>query len=926
MAAPLVALCKGCRDVRDQARLYMDRVNLWEMQGNARSVQDVKAGIPAVCVWLAADKASLSKTQQQRLDKTNLLDMAKKVQSGEFLPKKSQEEPPAPEPGAATKHAKQDAKSHPSSSKEKVNHTVPTPKRKREPVEQATIKVPATATPTAGPVSQPAPPRLSKEELFRTRLLSLGLPAYRQGIKFEAEPRRKRGRPPAPKLTPQELSDKQFLASLWAKQPPMQEKKRSMAGLPPRYEFANLSTKELHWMRPMPMPLSIATQDPSGYRLPPTDIWRRWSATMFSSTPVSEPEATEQDERIRKLDLLLQRSSIYSRVMGDKLMKRRDAAPPPKRARTESPVSLTELARREQPSLLTGAKLKPYQMDGLIWLTSLYENGLNGILADEMGLGFAPSIPVLLYHGTKQERARMQKLIQSKKAAVIVTSYDIVLRDRPFLARQSWKYMVVDEGHRLKKLNGKLVHELKQLDSSNRLILTGTPLHNNLAELWSLLNFILPDIFDDLATFEQWFHLEDASEENESISASFASWSTDTAKRVVKQLHEILKPFLLRRVKKEVERDLPPKQEYLLYTPLSVQQTLMYNRALSSSLREWLIARKADLSPEDVRQMEQADPDTRPEPFKMALKEVRAMRLDNTLMQVRKICCHPYLLHWPVVPGTDQLRIDADMVRVCGKMRMLDTLLDALFARKHRVLVFSQFTGMLDILELWATDLKGWKPYRIDGATTQQDRAEQVRAFNEGGASRDLFLLSTRASGLGVNLVGADTVIFFDSDWNPQVDLQAQDRAHRIGQTKPVLVFRLVAQGTIEHDILQKAKAKRLLEAVVIQKGKFLRPITYDGYHDPDTKDDAGLEDLEAHVMQVAGVSDDRPLLSDADLHRLLDRSSEAYARKEGWSSSDGVSTASALFEVTDSQADATTAQLARLLDVEDVDCRVDDD
>lgn len=523
----------------------------------------------------------------------------------------------------------------------------------------------------------------------------------------------------------------------------------------------------------------------------------------------------------------------------------------------------------------------------------------------------------------------MQKSIKCNKAAVIITSYDIVLRDRPFLARQSWKYMVVDEGHRLKKLNGKLVRELKQLHTSNRLILTGTPLHNNLAELWSLLNFILPDIFDDLATFEQWFHLEDAGEENASISGSFASWSSETAKRVVKQLHEILKPFLLRRVKKEVERDLPPKQEYLLYTPLSPQQMLMYNRALSNTLRDWLVARKANLSVDQVCQLRQSsDPDTLPAPYKVADKEVRAMRLDNTLMQVRKICCHPYLLHWPVVPGTDTLCIDADMVRVCGKMRMLDTLLEALFARKHRVLVFSQFTGMLDILELWATDLKKWQPYRIDGATSQQDRAEQVRAFNEGKDGRDLFLLSTRASGLGINLVGADTVLFFDSDWNPQVDLQAQDRAHRIGQTKPVLVFRLVAQGTIEHDILQKAKAKRLLEAVVIQKGKFLRPITYEGHHDPEAQEDVPLEELEAHVMQVTGPggSDDRPLLSDADLHRLLDRSEEAYARKEGWSSSSDPSVASALFEVTDSQADSTTAQLARLLDVEDVDRRDDDD
>lgn len=230
-------------------------------------------------------RATLSVTQQKRMDKSNLLDMAKKVQSGEFLPRADQESmpAPAPAPGAATKRAKQTAKSHPPGSKEKANIPTPAPKRKRESVDHDTITAPATTTPSAGPVSQPVTPRLSKEELFRTRLLSLGLPAYRQGIKFEAEPKRKRGRPPAPKLTPQELSDRQFLASLWAKQPPMQERKRSMAGVPPRYAFANLSTKELHWMRPMPMPLSIATQDPSGYRLPPTDIWRRWSETMFSS-------------------------------------------------------------------------------------------------------------------------------------------------------------------------------------------------------------------------------------------------------------------------------------------------------------------------------------------------------------------------------------------------------------------------------------------------------------------------------------------------------------------------------------------------------------------------------------------------------------------------------------------------------------------
>lgn len=178
------------------------------------------------------------------------------------------------------------------------------------------------------------------------------------------------------------------------------------------------------------------------------------------------------------------------------------------------------------------------------------------------------------------------------------------------------------------------------------------------------------------------------------------------------------------------------------------------------------------------------------------------MRLDNAMMQLRKICCHPYLLDWPVVGDTDQLRVDSAMVRASGKLRMLDQMLDALLEQGHRVLIFSQvctnlltqFTTMLDILELWAkgefsssdADVKKWSPYRIDGSTSQTDRADQISQFNNTPFSKEhaVFLLSTRASGLGINLVGADTVIFFDSDWNPQLDLQAQDRVHRIGQDK----------------------------------------------------------------------------------------------------------------------------------------------
>lgn len=548
---------------------------------------------------------------------------------------------------------------------------------------------------------------------------------------------------------------------------------------------------------------------------------------------------------------------------------------------------------------------------------------------------FAPQLPTMLYHGTKPARMKLRKQMQGANApAVVVTSYEMILQDRAFLARRAWKYIVVDEGHRLKNLNCRLIRELKQFRTHNRLILTGTPLHNNLAELWSLLNFILPDIFDDLSTFEQWFDLGGADDDAPaaSVTTSFAAWSTGTARRVVQQLHEILKPFLLRRVKADVEQDLPPKQEYLLYTPLSALQMRMYNAALHGELRDWLVASHAGLPLERVRALQDAqrrvaasrhdarDAGTADEQARMAAaeKQVRALRIDNLLMQLRKICSHPYLLDWPVEPGSDRLRTGPAMTRASGKLRMLSQLTSALLRRGHRVLVFSQFAVMLDLLEVWASDVMHWPTFRIDGSTPQEERASQVRAFNRREQNVDLFLLSTRASGLGINLVGADTVIFYDSDWNPQMDLQAQDRVHRIGQTKPVLIFRLVAAHTMEHDLVQRARAKRLLEAVVIRKGKFQRPIRY--APDDDAADDD--KDTPAWVpeqvqLEAHHTDDDTPLLSDEQLDALLDRSADAYTRTAGWVFSHTPAAggpASALFEVTETQPDTSAAQLTQLL------------
>nr|XP_019048526.1 helicase [Kwoniella bestiolae CBS 10118]OCF27456.1 helicase [Kwoniella bestiolae CBS 10118] len=669
----------------------------------------------------------------------------------------------------------------------------------------------------------------------------------------------------------------------------------------------------------------------------------------------------------------------------------------------------------KQPELVTGAKLRDYQLAGVQWMISLYENGLNGILADEMGLGktlqtisflahlrskgtwgpflivcplsvlnnwcsefekFTPSVPVLMYHGTPEHRADLRKtrlqppssagvggLKSGKKGRkstgsalrpgqndtssfpIVITTFEICMRDKQYLSGLMWKFIVVDEGHRLKNLDCKLIRELKSYTSANRMILTGTPLHNNLAELWSLLNFILPDIFDDLDSFQQWFNFDEMN--NGATTEGLLNKST-----VVASLHAILKPFLLRRLKVDVEKELPPKKEYLLYAPLTQQQKDIYQAIASGSIRQFLIDKKSGGNDDETAEAEDLpQPEPVPEQstsrasrkkdrvnykieendskfirdlengvkvdepsgvkekcaaeigrdyaLKQATKSVNNMRLQNIVMQLRKISSHPFLFDWPVDPNTNEYVVDQELVNASGKMLLLNRLLGELFARGHKVLLFSQFTTMLDVIEDWATIHKGFKVCRIDGSTSQESRREQMHDFNNGGDDPEackLFLLSTRAGGLGVNLVAADTVIFFDNDWNPQMDLQAQDRAHRIGQTRPVLIFRLVSAHTIETKILAKAGSKRKLEALVISQGKFGRVVDENGRvilgkkSKVESTAEMAKALLELDGEEIDVVSKDDKIISDADLDILLDRSPAAFARQKGWSAGLGKS------------------------------------
>ncbi|XP_034537635.1 lymphoid-specific helicase [Notolabrus celidotus] len=594
----------------------------------------------------------------------------------------------------------------------------------------------------------------------------------------------------------------------------------------------------------------------------------------------------------------------------------------------------------QQPQAFTGGVMRWYQIEGIEWLRMLWENGINGILADEMGLGktiqciahvammiekkvmgpflvvaplstlpnwisefkrFTPEVSVLLYHGPQAERAKMLKQIRKPQGAldmcpVVITSFEISMIDRKFLQRFQWKYLIVDEGHRIKNLNCRLVRELKMLPTDNKLLLTGTPLQNNLAELWSLLNFLLPEVFDDLKSFESWFDIDSLGEAENVVAA-------EREQNILSMLHQILTPFLLRRLKSDVTLEVPPKKEIVVYAPLVAKQEAFYTAVVNKTIGKMLGQEKTE---EPVALTSSGRPKRRsrkvvdykeseketPYDLEKYLERVRKeqeqsspavldvqspldaqinLKLQNILMLLKRCCNHPYLVEYPLDPATQQFKIDEQLVQNSGKFLILDRLLPALKERGHKVLIFSQMTSILDLLMDYCY-LRGFQYSRLDGTMSYADRDENMTKFSK-DPEVFLFLLSTRAGGLGINLTAADTVIIFDSDWNPQADLQAQDRCHRIGQTKPVVVYRLVTANTIDQKILERASAKRKLEQMVIHKNKF-KGGKADLNQSKSCLDlDELMDLLKARGTEKEVKASRGKVISDKDLEVLLDRS-----------------------------------------------------
>ncbi|VDM56340.1 unnamed protein product [Angiostrongylus costaricensis] len=485
-----------------------------------------------------------------------------------------------------------------------------------------------------------------------------------------------------------------------------------------------------------------------------------------------------------------------------------------------------------------GNTLREYQFEGVDWLLYCYYNERNCILADEMGLGktvqtitflsqvyeygihgpFLIVVPLstihnwvrefetwtdmnaVVYHGSQHSRDVIQqyeiyyakhhsagnKLWRKNlvKLDALITTFEMVVTDCEFLRKIPFRVCVIDEAHRLKNRNCKLLTGgLHALRMEHRVLLTGTPLQNNIEELFSLLNFLHPQQFSSSAAFLEQFGQCQSDEQ-------------------VQKLQEILKPMMLRRLKEDVEKSLQPKEETIIEVQLSDTQKKFYRAILERN-------------------------------FTHLCKGTSAPSLMNVMMELRKCCNHPFLIQGAEETILSELKLlhpewDEEtlshkaLVQASGKVVLIEKLLPKLRNDGHKVLIFSQMVRVLDLLEEFLVNMN--YPFeRIDGNVRGDMRQASIDRFSKKDSDRFVFLLCTRAGGLGINLTAADTVIIFDSDWNPQNDLQAQARCHRIGQTKMVKVYRLVTANTYEREMFDKASLKLGLDKAVLQSTTALK-------------------------------------------------------------------------------------------------------
>uniref|UniRef100_A0A2K6QWP2 Helicase, lymphoid specific n=1 Tax=Rhinopithecus roxellana TaxID=61622 RepID=A0A2K6QWP2_RHIRO len=494
----------------------------------------------------------------------------------------------------------------------------------------------------------------------------------------------------------------------------------------------------------------------------------------------------------------------------------------------------------QQPKHFTGGVMRWYQVEGMEWLRMLWENGINGILADEMGLG-----------KTVQCIATIALMIQRGVPGPFLVC-------GPLSTLPNW------------------MAEFKRFAPDIPTMLY----HGTQEERQKLVR----NIYKRKGTLQI----------HPVVITSFEIAMRD------RNALQILTPFLLRRLKSDVALEVPPKREVVVYAPLSKKQEIFYtaivNRTIAKMFgsseketielsptgrpkrrtRKSINYSKIDDFPNELEKLiSQIQPEVDRErtvvEVNIPVESEVNLKLQNIMMLLRKCCNHPYLIEYPIDPVTQEFKIDEELVTNSGKFLILDRMLPELKRRGHKVLLFSQMTSMLDILMDYC-HLRDFNFSRLDGSMSYSEREKNMHSFNM-DPEVFIFLVSTRAGGLGINLTAADTVIIYDSDWNPQSDLQAQDRCHRIGQTKPVVVYRLVTANTVDQKIVERAAAKRKLEKLIIHKNHFKGGQSglnlSKNFLDP--KELMELLKSRDYEREIKGSRE--KVISDKDLELLLDRS-----------------------------------------------------
>ena len=540
----------------------------------------------------------------------------------------------------------------------------------------------------------------------------------------------------------------------------------------------------------------------------------------------------------------------------------------------------------EPPAAANGDTLRDYQLDGLNWLRYCWYNKMNNILADEMGLGKTAQIVSLLsdlsinegidgpflvvaplstlphwrnefekwselntviYHGDKETRQlikntefnvfdnKTRKLVPNRvQFDVLVTNYESLYNEFNIFEKIEWRYVIFDEAHKLKNPSGQLYQKVERLAFEHCTMLTGTPIQNNLEELWGLLHLLHPERFDNLEEF----------------SAKYGEVSNSEQ---VKEIQAIIKPLMLRRKKSDVEKSIAPKEETIVDIELTRVQKKFYRAFLSENANTLL----------------------------SQITGGALNSLQNLMMQLRKVCNHPYLIKGAEESVLKEKREDPaskdkteeqleleSMIMASGKLVFIDKLLPKLKEGHHKVLIFSQMVRVLAIIERFLI-AKNYKYERLDGSVGENERSASIDRFNN-DPEEFVFLLSTKAGGVGINLTAADTVIIYDSDWNPQNDIQAEARCHRIGQTQKVKVYRLITRDTYESKMFERASRKLGLDHVVLDGGdmgkdskmkaseieEMLRNGVASIFNDDDTKaDEFTSEDIDQILSRRAKVT-----------------------------------------------------------------------